>query len=129
MAARSIYASWHRDIDAPRRDVRATVRAALEGSPDDWAKRMEESGALDTITDEYIDAINTALASLGVRLENGEEFHGPPGMDAYARIMSKGLIVRAVEQVSLHDIIERHDIDIPKADRRPIPAPPKRSHA
>lgn len=110
------YGTWNNHGDRYNLSVEASIGDAINGGDADWRERMESSGALDRIADDYRDAINDALPR-GVAL-CGNDFYGPAysedcDWDGYPVTDTGGLDIREiVEGVDLGEIIERHDVDL-----------------
>ncbi|MFJ4902941.1 hypothetical protein [Streptomyces sp. NPDC088727] len=109
MTTTTSYGTWCNHGDKDNNTMTATILDAINGGDSDWQKRMESSGALERIEDDYRDAINEALPD-GVSLV-GSDFYGP----AYEADYSWGDadapdMKEIIQGIDLQKIIERHDV-------------------
>ncbi|SDL27368.1 hypothetical protein [Streptomyces indicus] len=104
------YGTWANHGDRRNASVEATILDAINGGDSDWQERMETSGALDRIADDYRDAIDDALPE-GISI-SGNEFIGLHHTDPdYTDAIGDFDIRAAIEDIDLYAIIQKHDVD------------------
>lgn len=96
--------TWCNFGDHYSSSVESTVADYMNGGPNDWRKRMDESGATERIVADYRTAIDAVLPE-GIAL-CGNEFIADVDVEFDADEMTE-----AIEAIDLGAIIERHDID------------------
>lgn len=107
MTALTRYGTWVTYAD--RLMVEDTIHDFVGTSPDaDWYKRIQRSGALERMAEDFRAAVNAALPE-GVSL-HGNEFYGPyyeDGRHWEGELDISGII----DRVDLAAIVARHDPD------------------
>lgn len=96
--------TWVNYGDRWNTSVEATIAGFLNGGDADWRERMEESGAVDRIAEDYRAAVDAVLPE-GISL-CGDEFIADVDVDFDA-----DEIREAIEEIDLGEIVERHDAD------------------
>jgi len=107
------YGTWTTRVHSLSNSPDSDILDFINGGDADWRELLEESGALERIQSEYVDAINDALPA-GVFLV-GTEFIGPYyeedcDFDGYPTDEDGQLDIRAiVEKIDLGPIVDRND--------------------
>lgn len=102
------YGTWLNHGDDTNDTVGGTILDAVNGGDREWIERMEASGALERIEDDYRAAINAALPER-VSLLRSNEFQGPK-FEADYTWKDDFEIKDVVKGVDLQEIIDRHDV-------------------
>ncbi|MET9051205.1 hypothetical protein ABZW50_08635 [Streptomyces bacillaris] len=107
------YGTWCNKINQFSTSPDSDVLDYINGGDNAWQTRLEESGALELIQDEYREAINAALPD-SVALV-GDEFIGPAypeddEFDGYPTDGHGALDIKAlIEGIDLQPIVDRND--------------------
>ena len=107
------YGTWCNRVNAHSTSPDSDVLDYINGGDNDWQARLQASGALELIQDEYREAINAALPD-SVSL-SGDEFIGPAEpedgeFDGYPTDEYGVLDFAAIaEAIDLEPIVERND--------------------
>ncbi|MEV7654615.1 hypothetical protein AB0O39_10635 [Streptomyces anulatus] len=107
------YGTWCNKINQFSTSPDSDVLDYINGGDNAWQTRLQESGALELIQDEYREAINAALPDsvalagdefIGPAYPEDDEFDGYP-TDEYGALDLKAL----VEGIDLQPIVDRND--------------------
>jgi hypothetical protein len=105
------YGSW--GTYAGVTSIEDTVNDFISGGGDEWIGRLVQTGAWDSIVDEYRAAINAHLSD-GFTL-NGDNFYGPANLDPDEADAARDMIRHMITVPDLGEIVARHDTDQPPA--------------
>ncbi|WP_399554228.1 hypothetical protein OG582_40600 (plasmid) [Streptomyces anulatus] len=107
------YGTWCNKVNQFSTSPDSDVLDYINGGDNAWQTRLEESGALELIQDEYREAINAALPDsvalagdefIGPAYPEDDEFDGYP-TDEHGTLDLKALI----EDIDLQPIVDRND--------------------
>lgn len=107
------YGTWCNRINQYSTSLEADILDYINGGDNNWQERLEASGALELIQDEYRQAINDALPD-SISL-SGDQFIGPAEPDDgefgdYPAAKDGALNLKAiVEDIDLAAIVERNE--------------------
>lgn len=116
MTTTTSFGTWSQRINTYSSSPEQDIDNVMTGGGSEWYERMEESGALEKIQNEYRAAIEAVLPE-GISL-CGNEFYGPAfeadraDWSDYPQDDDGDMDIRGqVEGIDLMAIVERHDVD------------------